>query len=205
MEVNIKMKNELSKQQKKLRISVYASLALVVILIFLGLVIMYFLSTKDMQLSGYTRNSLVIAAGVSVLGAGLIGKFWYIPTQMKYTEEFGIIRQLKKRTIVFIKIGAWLLVFLSGGIGIWYFNYHRSTQIILNAEPVKKYNTVTPLKTKTLPPNTLATITNDQSNLTVVPTKLLPLLEEFNVFEDGWNMYLDMMTEYGYTPPKGIE
>lgn len=37
------------------------------------------------------------------------------------------------------------------------------------------------------------------------PSELLPLLEEFNVIEDGWNMYLDMMADYGYTPPKGIK
>lgn len=31
------------------------------------------------------------------------------------------------------------------------------------------------------------------------------ILEKYNVFEEGWRMYLEMLAEAGYTPPKGFE
>lgn len=37
------------------------------------------------------------------------------------------------------------------------------------------------------------------------PPELQPIVDEFNIVEEGWKMYLDMLAEYGYTPPKGIE
>ena len=37
------------------------------------------------------------------------------------------------------------------------------------------------------------------------PPELQPLIGDFNILEEGWKMYLGMLAEYGYTPPKGIE
>jgi len=39
------------------------------------------------------------------------------------------------------------------------------------------------------------------------PPELQEALEEYeyNVVEEGWRMYLEMLAEAGYTPPKGFE
>ena len=193
-----------------------------------------------------------------------------------------------------------LTIFITVGTSFWYFGHHRPTQKILNAEPVKKYNTVTPLQPKTQPSNIPATTTSqEQSDLREnteqsrdtsvsqgkeeaehkhlqskeeqeaskklkaeaeaalefaeqtqkesfelmheaipiivnhlntlspdkqrkllqktkramvkrispqIPPELQPLLiDDFNILEEGWKMYLDMLADYGYTLPKGIE
>lgn len=37
------------------------------------------------------------------------------------------------------------------------------------------------------------------------PPELQSLIEEHNVIEEGWKMYLDMLSETGYTPPRNFE
>ena len=37
------------------------------------------------------------------------------------------------------------------------------------------------------------------------PPELQSLIEEHNVIEEGWKMYLDMLAEAGYTPPRDFE
>ncbi|MDE0084425.1 MAG: hypothetical protein OXU23_01835 [Candidatus Poribacteria bacterium] len=205
------------------------------------------------------------------------------------------------------RVLTYLIFGLLGATIFWYFGHYRPAQKILKAEPVKKYNTVTPIKPKTQPSKTLGPITShsseedtleadapaDQSRNTSVsqgkdqqekegaehkhlqskeeqeapkklkaeadealqlvqqtqkesielmreampivvnhlntlsqdeqrellqqtktamanqisqyPPELQPLIDDFNILEEGWKMYLDMLAEYGYTPPKGIE
>lgn len=162
------MKNELSKQQKKVRNSVYGSFAImhILLLMVLGITI-YFLRT-DPQLSRYPYNILSIVLTVSFLGVILSVKFWTIPALMKYQEEFKNPKQIQIGTKVLssrtVKIGVGIAVFIICVISFLYTLHYRHTQRILNAEPVKKYNTVTPLKPKTQPPNTPATITSSHNH-----------------------------------------
>ena len=37
------------------------------------------------------------------------------------------------------------------------------------------------------------------------PPELQALMEEHNVFEEGWKTYLDMLAETGYTPPRNFQ
>ena len=99
----------------------------------------------------------------------LVGKFWYIPAIMKVSEVYRNANRFNKETKMFnifnnrmFAVSICLTVFISILIGYFFvdFGHHRPAQKILNAEPVKKYNTVTPLKPKNQSSKTPGTITS---------------------------------------------
>ncbi len=47
--------------------------------------------------------------------------------------------------------------------------------------------------------------TTMSSQVSLYPPEFRALIEESDVVEEGWRMYLDMLAEAGYTPPRGFE
>ncbi len=319
------MKNELSEYKKKASRSFWGALAFVqtLLLTVLGL-LLYYILAPNLQFSPVTEKLFLFVILIFLLVAFLVWKLWYKPASMKYFEVYRSANRFNKETKMFnifnnrtFAVSICLTIFITFGISFWYFGHHRPAQKILNAEPMKKYNTVTPLKPKNQPSKTPGTITShsheedileadalsdqEQNNLgenteqsrdtsvsqgkdqereeaedkhlqskeeqeaskklkaeaeavlelakqtqkeslelmreaipiivnhlntlpqeeqrellqqtktamvdqiSQFPSELQPLIDDFNILEEGWKMYLDMLAEYGYTPPKGIE
>ncbi len=80
----------------------------------------------------------------------------------------------------------------------------ESLELMREAMPivVNHLNTLSQDEQRELLQQTKTTMANQISQY---PSELQPFIEEFNIVEEGWRMYLDMLAEYGYTPPKGIE
>ncbi|RKU29608.1 hypothetical protein C6497_05580 [Candidatus Poribacteria bacterium] len=166
------MKNELSNYKKKVSRSFWIAWAFFVTLIItvLGLLLYYlfYILAPDLQLSPVTEKLFFCVILIFLLIAFLVGKFWYIPAIMKVSEVYMNTNRFNKETKMFsifnnrtYAVSICLTVFISILIGFsfWYF-VHLPAQKILNAEPVKKYNTVTPLKPKNQSSKTPGTITS---------------------------------------------
>ena len=315
------MKNKHVKTKKEvLRSFVWATIC-VGLLLCAALGILYIMLMSDMQFSPVTGKLLWLVIVIILLTAIFVWKSWYRNAFKKYTEVYEKEIEMLKSNRAFT-VYLFFIIILGIGIG-WFFAHHRPTQEILNAEPVKIYKAVEPLKPKDQPSNTHETTTsthvheedasvtspvsdmeNTDANLNLeqsglsdnakrskgtsvsekkaeaehehtqskeeqeaskkliaeaekaleeakqiqkeglemiretmpivanhlntlstneqiemlsqlkttmlsqvsqFPPELQSLIEEHNVVEEGWKMYLDMLAEAGYTPPRDFE
>jgi len=122
----------------------------------------------DLQLSPVTKKLFFFVLLIFLLIVLLVWKFWFKPASMKYIEVYRNANRFNKEIKLFnifnnrtYAVSICLAVFISISIGFSFWNFvHLPAQKILNAEPVKKYNTVTPLKPKNQSSKTPGTITS---------------------------------------------
>ena len=151
------MKNKHVKTKKEvLRSFVWATIC-VGLLLCAALGILYYMGS-DMQFSPITGKLLWLVIVIILLPAIFLWKFWYRNAFKKYTEAYEKEIEMLKRNRAFI-VYLFFIIILGIGFG-WFFGHHRPAQEMLNAEPVKIYKAVEPLKPKDQPSNIRETTTS---------------------------------------------
>ena len=183
------MRNELSKQKKKVgRKLLWASMFLQTLL-FTALGLLFYVLVPESHISHVTEKVISCVVLIFLFVAFLAWKFWYKPASIKFFEEYRTAncpdkgeKMLSNRTFI---IGICLIVFISFGISFWYFGHHRPAQEILNAEPVKTYKTVTPSKSKPQSPNTRAIAPSSHVGEETFVTPSVPDPENTNAYSSS--------------------
>ena len=152
------MKNQRDKDTRTVRKGFVSTAVSLWILLFTTLSLLLYMALPVGKISPGTEKLLLLAISILLIAAICIWKFRYKPAS-KYLEEYKMENKMlkmlfKPQTSLIVIV---LIILIAFGISFWYFGHYRSSQGMLNAEPIKKYKIVTPLPQNTPTPNTRST------------------------------------------------
>ncbi len=113
------MKNELSKQKKKVGRIFWGAAVFLQTLLFTILGLLFYILAPNIQLSPVTENRLLLVVLIFLFVAVFAWKFWYKPALTKYDEEYGSAKKLCSNLTFAVAIC--IIILISAGISFWCF------------------------------------------------------------------------------------